>query len=83
MGERKGEAVMSGGAWNYQQFKLEEKAELIGGENSELGRIILLVSKAEHICDWAESCDTSREIAEPQLYDLIVAFFNKEYGYDY
>jgi hypothetical protein len=64
---------MSGGAWGYQQYRIEEKAV-------EIAALLRAVAESEHIVDWSESCDTLREDAERQLYDLWVKTFNEVYG---
>ena len=63
---------MSGGAWNYQQYKIEEKTE-------ELAKLLKAVAQTEHIVDWAISCDTTREDAARELFDLWVKTFNELY----
>lgn len=63
---------MSGGRWGYQQLHIEEKAE-------EISKLLEAVAKTEHIVDWAESADTSRENAQRELYDLWVATFDELY----
>lgn len=67
---------MSGGAWNYQQFRIEEKAATM---RDELVPLLQAVAKTEHIVDWAESCDTSKEKAALELYELWLATFNHLY----
>jgi len=64
---------MSGGAWSYKQFKIEEMAE-------EVKELLLVVSKTEHIVDWAVSADTSREDAKEELFQLWYDTFEKLYG---
>ena len=69
---------MSGGAWAYQQYRLEEKAE-------EMRLLLKAVAESEHIVDWAESGDTVRRRedgsgAERDLYDLWLRTFNELYG---
>jgi hypothetical protein len=69
---------MSGGAWNYQQYRIEEDAERVAA-------FLRAVAKSEHIVDWAESGDTARRRedgsgAERDLYDLWVKTFNEVYG---
>ena len=71
---------MSGGAWGYQQYRLEEKAEML---RTELAEILEAVAKTEHLVDWAVCCDTSKETAAPLLFDLWHETFNsiyKDYG---
>lgn len=68
---------MSGGAWGYQSWRLEEKADLLSGEIPELLRA---VARSERIVDWSESCDTLRKDAERELYDNWVETFNRLYG---
>lgn len=69
---------MSGGTWNYRQYHIEELAFMFAPE-SEIRVLLNTVAQAEHICDWAESFDTSRSDAESKLYDLWVAAFNVLY----
>lgn len=42
---------MSGGAWEYQQFKIEEEA-------LRLGELLRLIAQIEHELDWGVSGDT-------------------------
>jgi hypothetical protein len=70
---------MSGGRWNYQQWHIEELAgEQLSPEYREL---LMAVAETEHIVDWAECSDTSRESAEQALYDLWVKVFDKLYSF--
>jgi hypothetical protein len=69
---------MSGGAWGYQQWRLEEKAD-------ELAKLIKAVAETEHLVDWAECGDTVRRRedgsgAERDVYDLWLKTFNEIYG---
>jgi hypothetical protein len=69
---------MSGGAWGYQQWRLEEKAD-------ELAKLITAVAETEHLVDWAECGDTVRRRedgsgAERDVYDLWLKTFNEIYG---
>lgn len=64
---------MSGGTWNYRQFDIEDAGQMVAHFTEAIAR-------SEHICDWAEACDTSRERAEHDLYDLWVATFDKVFG---
>ena len=76
---------MSGGHWNYQQWKIEELAESLQAGTFPLVQFIKAVAKSEHIVDWAESGDTVRRRedgsgAERDLYDLWLKTFNKVFG---
>ena len=64
---------MSGGAWQYQQYHIEEKAE-------EIAALLKAVAETEHIVDWAVSGDTLRSEAASELFDLWERIFNKVYG---
>jgi len=63
---------MSGGNWNYQSFRIQEEADRIHS-------FLKAVGDSEHIIDWAESCDTSRELAEKELYELWLKVFDEWY----
>lgn len=76
---------MSGGAWGYKQFHLDDLATELETGTSELVELIKAVARTEHIVDWAESGDTVRRRedgsgAERDLYDLWRETFNKLYG---
>lgn len=76
---------MSGGAWGYQQWRIEELAERLRAGTEPLARFIDAIAKSEHIVDWAESGDTTRRRedgtgAEKDLYDLWLKTFNEIYG---
>ena len=87
---------MSGGAWNYQQYRIEELAEQFARGTICRG-LLEMCAKLEHIADWAESNDTRQEDtfsynsqtgekilriagAKTEAYNLIVATFNELYG---
>lgn len=69
---------MSGGHWNYQQYKIEEQAEMVAA-------FLKAVAASEHIIDWAECGDTVRRSedgsgAERDLYDLWLKTFDEVFG---
>ena len=73
---------MSGGAWGYQQHRLENLANWLSGE---LNVLLKAVALTEHIVDWSESGDTVRRRedgsgAERDLYDLWLKTFEELYG---
>ena len=75
---------MSGGAWNYQQFRIEELASGLAENRDVLVELLKAAAQSEHIVDWAESGDTVRRRedgsgAERDLYDLWLATFEKLY----
>lgn len=63
---------MSGGHWNYQQYRIEEEAE-------ELAALLKAVAETEHIVDWAISGDTLREDAQKEIFDLWEKTFDELY----
>jgi hypothetical protein len=72
---------MSGGRWNYQEYKILDAAE----ETKKLLVFADAVARSEHIVDWAESGDTVRRCedgsgAERDLYDLWLKTFDDVYG---
>lgn len=67
---------MSGGAWNYQEYRLQEKADMLTQEIAELLRA---VAATEHLVDWSESGDSSRAYAEPRIYDVWLEVFERLY----
>ena len=77
---------MSGGHWNYQQYKLEEIASLLDENRSIIVEIIKTAAESEHIIDWAESGDTVRRRdedgsgEEKDLYELWLKTFQRLYG---
>lgn len=70
---------MSGGRWNYQQYRIEEQAEVVA-------KFLKAVAQSEQIVDWAESGDDVRHDpedgsgAERELYDLWLKTFTEVYG---
>jgi hypothetical protein len=69
---------VSGGRWNYQQYKIEEQAEAVG-------KFLAAVAQSEHIIDWAECGDTARRRedgsgAERDLYELWRKTFDEVFG---
>ncbi len=64
---------MSGGTWNYKAMSIVEEAQ-------RMQRLLTAVAASEHIVDWSEALDTSREHAEKKLYDLWLQTFNEIYG---
>lgn len=77
--------MVSGGHWNYRQWKIEDLAEDIKAGTNPLVEFIKAVAESEHIIDWAESGDTTRRRedgsgAERDLYDLWLNTFNRVYG---
>jgi hypothetical protein len=62
---------MSGGRWNYQKDKIEERAD-------QIAAFLKAVAQTERIVDWAECGDTRREDAEHELYDLWVKTFDAQ-----
>lgn len=76
---------MSGGRWNYQQWRIEELAERLRAGQEPLVKFIEAIAESEHIVDWAESGDTTRRRedgsgAERDLYDLWLKTFEEVYG---
>jgi hypothetical protein len=76
---------MSGGTWNYQQYRIEELAEALEHDRAVIVELIKAAAKSERIVDWAESGDTVRRRqdgtgAERDLYDLWLATFERLYG---
>lgn len=72
---------MSGGRWNYQEFKILDAAY----ELEKLLKFAEAVAKSEHIIDWAECGDTVRRRedgsgAERDLYDLWLKTFDEVFG---
>jgi hypothetical protein len=68
---------MSGGTWGYQSWKLPEDTQ------AACNRIMAFsaaIAESEHLIDWAESGDSSRESTEPKLYDLWLKTFNEVFG---
>lgn len=68
---------MSGGTWNYQQWRLHDWAPYVA-------KFVEAIAKSEHIIDWAEAGDTVRRRedgsgAERDLYDLWLKTFNEVY----
>lgn len=73
---------MSGGRWNYQQYKIEEQAETL---TRFIGQFAEAIAQSEHIIDWAECGDTVRRAedgsgAERDLYDLWLKTFDEVFG---
>lgn len=66
-------AVMSGGAWNYQRYRIEEDAERVR-------EFMLAVAKTEEIVDRGECGDDSKERAQRDLYELWVETFDRVLG---
>lgn len=66
-------AVMSGGAWNYQRYRIEEQA-------NRTRELLMAVAKTEEIVDRAETNDDSKEDAARRLYDLWVETFDRVLG---
>lgn len=64
---------MSGGAWNYQQYKIYDDAQAITP-------LLEAVAITEHEADWAESGDTSKDDAAKRIYELWVHVFDTLYG---
>jgi len=69
---------MSGGAWNYQSWKIKEWAPAVA-------KFVEAIGESEQIIDWAESGDTVRRRedgsgAECDLYELWLKTFNEVYG---
>ena len=65
---------MSGGTWNYKD--VDEDSYTV----AKLPAIIDALIKAFHAIDWAESCDTSRKDAEPEVYDILLELGDKLFG---
>jgi hypothetical protein len=69
---------VSGGRWNYQQYKILDRAE-------ELKKLLVFaeaIAESEHLIDWAESGDTARRRpdgsgAEHDLYELWLKTFDE------
>ena len=78
---------MSGGAWNYQQYRIEELAQALEDRTNVLVELIKTAAQSEHIVDWAECGDTVRRCedgsgAEHDLYELWLGTFRRLYdGY--
>lgn len=62
---------MSGGHWNYLQFKLEERAQFAGD-------IWLLMAQLERELDWGISCDTCIDCARIRVSHALEKFFDEE-----
>lgn len=69
---------MSGGAWNYRQYHIEELAQMFA-EASEIRALLLAAAETEHLADWAVCCDTSPEVAAREIFDLWVKTFDELY----
>ena len=48
---------MSGGRWNYQQWRIADMAESVKNGTDPLTEFIKAVAESEHIVDWAECGD--------------------------
>ncbi len=75
---------MSGGAWGYQQFRIEELASQLEDDRVVIVELLKAAAKSEKILDWSESCDTVRRRedgsgAEKDLYDLWLDTFRRLY----
>ncbi len=70
---------MSGGAWNYQQWRIEERAAEYA-EDSQIRAFLMAVAKSERIVDWAVCGDTSPEDAARELYELWLATFEQVFA---
>ena len=66
---------MSGGAWNYQQFPLEDLANDVAG-------IVQLLALIEHELDWGVSGDNCRECAERRVIAGLIRYFETRSGGD-
>lgn len=64
---------MSGGHWGYQEWKLQEQADMMKDLFNTLGA-------AEHLMDWAICGDTSMEEEMPKLWELWKNFFDRYYN---
>ena len=64
---------MSGGTWNYAQYQIEEWAQFMKDSMN-------LLAKLEHIVDWAEAGDTSKEKAQAHVYSELVRFFDEHFA---
>ena len=64
---------MSGGTWQYQQYRLEEKAD-------EIAKLLRAVAETEHIVDWAVCGIMLRSEAALELFALWKRTFNEIYG---
>lgn len=65
---------MSGGCWNYQ-YMLDENYHI-----KDISKIIDALEDAFHVIDWAESGDTNRKDAEPQVYDILLELGDQLWG---
>lgn len=63
---------MSGGHWNYQEYKIEEQAEFMKD-------LLLTLAKVEHCMDWAICGDTSIENAKEELWNMWEQFFDRNF----
>ena len=67
---------MSGGRWDYAQYKIEDlAAEYRVG--SKVHILLMAVAKCEHLIDWAEAGDSARANAEPKVYDILRGAFSE------
>ena len=69
---------MSGGRWGYQQWKIQELAENLASD--QMVQFLKAIADTERLIDWAECNDTTREDAEPKLYDLWRDTFDRIWG---
>ncbi len=60
---------MSGGAWDYMQNELEQRAK----QNAEVWR---LLSAIEHELDWGVSADTCLKCAKLRIGSALIHFFD-------
>lgn len=62
---------MSGGAWEYQQFRIEEEAQ-------RLAATLRLLAEIEHELDWGVSGDTCHKCARIRVGAALEQFFEKQ-----
>lgn len=69
---------MSGGSWNYQQYKLE------GGEIPVwmIPDLLTFLAAVEGELDWGEACDTCSRCARRRVGPAMVKFFDYWFGSD-
>lgn len=61
---------MSGGAWGYQQYRLEELAERVAAS-------IGVLAVVEHELDWGVSADTCLDCARVRVARALEEFFER------
>lgn len=70
---------MSGGAWEYLSHRLRDGDVPV----SWLPTIFDALADVERLIDWAESLDTSKADAMPQVWARLVTMFDQLTGVEY